>query len=74
MTCSASQVTHYGITLPRRFLLTQLDVDVSEIGSHEENGETWQLLQVRFPSPIPTHNAEQPFYFNQKGLLQRSCA
>jgi hypothetical protein len=53
------------------FLLTQPSVDVSEIGSHEEHGETWQRLQVRFPSAIPTHNAEQVFYFNEKGLLQR---
>ena len=53
------------------FLLTQPGVDVSEIGSHEEHGETWQRLQVRFPSTIPTHNAEQVFYFNEKDLLQR---
>src|SRR5215831_8490211 len=44
------------------FLLTQPGIDVSE---------TWQRLQVRFPSTIPTHNAEQVFYFNEKGLLQR---
>jgi hypothetical protein len=53
------------------FLLTQPGVEVSEIGSHEEHGETWQRLQVRFPSTIPTHNAEQVFYFDEKGLLQR---
>ena len=53
------------------FLLAQPGVDVSETGSHEEHGETWQRLQVRFPSTIPTHNAEQVFYFNDKGLLQR---
>ena len=57
--------------IPFPFLLTQPDVDVSEIGSYEEHGETWQRLQVRFPSTIPTHNAEQVFYFNEKGLLQR---
>jgi hypothetical protein len=53
------------------FLLTQSGVDIQEIGPHEENGETWQRLQVKFPSTIPTHSAEQTFYYNDKGLLQR---
>jgi hypothetical protein len=53
------------------FLLTQCGVNVREIEPHEEHGETWQRLQVQFPSTIPTHSAEQTFYFNEKGLLQR---
>ncbi|MFZ0555670.1 MAG: hypothetical protein WAM26_10300 [Nitrososphaeraceae archaeon] len=53
------------------FLLTQSGVDVREMGPHEEYGETWQRLQVQFPSTIPTHSAEQTFYLNEKGLLQR---
>jgi hypothetical protein len=53
------------------FLLTQSGVNVREIGPHEEHGETWQRLQVQFPSTVPTHSAEQTFYFNEKGLLQR---
>jgi hypothetical protein len=53
------------------FLLMQPGVEVRDIGPHEEHSETWQRLQVRFPSTIPTHNAEQTFYFNEKGLLQR---
>jgi hypothetical protein len=53
------------------FLLTHSGVNVREIGPHEENGETWQRLQVQFPSTIPTHSAEQTFYYNDKGLLQR---
>lgn len=53
------------------FLLTQFGVDIQEIGQHEKNGETWQRLQVKFPSTIPTHSAEQTFYYNDKGLLQR---
>jgi hypothetical protein len=51
------------------FLLTQSGVYVREIGPHEEHGETWQRLQVQFPSTVPTHSAEQTFYFNEKGLL-----
>ncbi|MGB7664990.1 MAG: hypothetical protein WBL67_19825 [Nitrososphaeraceae archaeon] len=53
------------------FLLTQSGVDVREMGPHEEYGETWQRLQVQFPSTIPTHSAEQTFYLNEKGLLQQ---
>jgi hypothetical protein len=51
-------------------LLKQSGVDVHEIGPHQEHGETWQRLRVQFPSDIPTHSAEQTFYFNDKGLLQ----
>jgi len=53
------------------FLLTQFGVDIQEIGPHEENGESWQRLQVKFPSIIPTPSAEQTFPYNDKGLLQR---
>lgn len=36
-----------------------------------ENGETWNRLAVVFPPDVPTHCAEQIFYFNEKGLLMR---
>jgi hypothetical protein len=57
------------LTTPLLFTLP--GVDVREIGPHKEHGETWERLQVRFPSTIPTHCTEQTFYFNEKGLLQR---
>ncbi len=53
------------------FILTLPGVEIEEIGSHLENGETWQRLAVRFPEGFPTHSRDQTFYFNQAGLLQR---
>jgi hypothetical protein len=51
--------------------LIQPGFAVREIKPHEENGEIWQRLHVRFPGEVPTHCREQIFFFNQKGLLQR---
>jgi hypothetical protein len=58
------------------FLFAQPRFECKEIEPHQENGETWPCLYVRFPTDIPTHNdfkvgAEQTFFFNDKGLLQR---
>src|SRR6202140_1631817 len=53
------------------FLLAQPGVEVEEIETHDEDGETWRQLSVIFPPEIPTHSARQTFYFNDKGLLQR---
>lgn len=53
------------------FLLAQPGFECSEVEPHQENGETWRRLQVVFPADVPTHNREQTFYFNEKGLLQR---
>jgi hypothetical protein len=53
------------------FLLAQPGVEVEEIETHNEDGETWRQLSVIFPPGIPTHSARQTFYFNDKGLLQR---
>jgi len=58
------------------FLFTHAGFELKEVEPHQENGETWRGLQVRFPPDIPTHNnfkigGEQTFFFNDKGLLQR---
>jgi len=53
------------------FLLAEPGVESQEIAPHVENGETWRRLRVTFPPSVPTHCAEQIFYFNAKGLLQR---
>src|SRR5260370_42124128 len=44
--------------------------------AHQEKGEIWRWLRVKFPSDIPTHNnfqvgGEQTFFVNEQGLLQR---
>jgi hypothetical protein len=53
------------------FLLAGPGVETEEIEPHEENGETWRRLAVRFPAGIPTHSPAQTFYFGQSGLLHR---
>ncbi len=57
------------VTTP--FLLAEAGVEAREIGQHQENGETWRRLVVRFPAHVPTHTREQTFYFSQQGLLRR---
>jgi hypothetical protein len=53
------------------FLFVGPGVESRESEPHQENGETWRRLAVTFPPSIPTHCAEQTFYFDEKGLLQR---
>src|SRR5712664_1650409 len=53
------------------FVCTEPGFETREIGPHEENGETWHRLLVKYHPSIPTHCAEQVLYFNAQGLLQR---
>src|SRR6266850_1083924 len=53
------------------FVCTAPGFETREIGPHEENGETWHRLLVKYPPSIPTHCAEQVLYCNAHGLLQR---
>jgi hypothetical protein len=53
------------------FILRQPGVAVEDIGSWDENGETFQRLRVSFPERIATHSQVQTFYFDAKGLLRR---
>jgi hypothetical protein len=53
------------------FMFTEPGFETREIGPHEENGETWHRLLVKYPPSIPAHCAEQVLYFNAQGLLQR---
>jgi len=53
------------------FMLLEPGFETRELEPHEENGEVWRRLHVKFPPSIPTHSREQVFYFNQAGLLQR---
>ena len=58
------------------FLFTRPGFEISEIEPHQEKGETWRRLLVKFPPDIPTHNnfqvgGEQTFFFDEKGLLRR---
>jgi hypothetical protein len=53
------------------FLLATNGVSAVEAEPWEENGETWRVIQARFPESLDTHCEIQRFYFNEKGLLQR---
>jgi hypothetical protein len=53
------------------FVFTEPGFETREIGPHEENGETWRRLLVKYPQSIPAHCVEQVLYFNAQGLLQR---
>jgi hypothetical protein len=41
------------------FVFTEPGFETHEIGPHEENGETWHRLLVKYPPSIPTHCAEE---------------
>ena len=58
-------------SLDTPFVCTAPGFETREIGPHEENGETWHRLLVKYPPSIPTHCAEQVLYCNAQGLLQR---
>lgn len=53
------------------FLFASPGFETKELGPHAENGETWRRLAVKYPEHIPTHCAEQTFYFGEDGLLRR---
>jgi hypothetical protein len=53
------------------FLLAHPGVLSKELSPWEENGETWQRLQVSYPDDIATHSSTQTLYINGEGLLKR---
>ena len=53
------------------FMFTRAGFSYEEVTPWEEGSETWRRLRVRFPADVPTHTAEQVFYFDDAGLLRR---
>jgi hypothetical protein len=53
------------------FIFVRDGFDVQELSLHEEDGQRWRVLQVRYPKDIPTHCDTQQFYFNSDGILKR---
>ena len=53
------------------FLFEYPGVTATEIEPWHEAGQTWRRLQVRFPPSIATHNPQQVFYFDSRGLQRR---
>lgn len=57
------------ITAP--YLLCRNDVTSEEGASCDHKGETWRGLTTTFPESLPTHNARQVFYFDERAYLRR---
>ena len=53
------------------FFMLLPGMEVSEIDPLQEEGETWEGLNVTFPSNIPTHSKVQQFYFGRDNLIRR---
>ena len=57
-------------TMP--FLLANDGVVCEELDPHDESGKTWRVLKASFPDHMDVHCAEQTFYFDEKGHVQRN--
>jgi hypothetical protein len=57
------------LTAPFTFTLPGLTT--RELEAHQENGETWRVLEVTFPNDFATHNKVQKFFFDEKFILKR---
>ncbi|SEC96189.1 hypothetical protein [Bradyrhizobium erythrophlei] len=53
------------------FLLAEPGFETRELGEHNENNETWRVLEVTFPDGVPAHTKVQKLYFGQDLLLRR---
>ena len=53
------------------FLWLAEGFELSEGDTWRMAGETWRSLKVRFPTGYPTHNTEQVFYIDDRGLIRR---
>jgi hypothetical protein len=53
------------------FIFVREGFDIQELAPHDEDGQRWRVLQVRYPKDIPTHCDMQLFYFNSDGILKR---
>ncbi|WP_159801520.1 hypothetical protein [Arthrobacter zhaoguopingii] len=59
---------HY---LVEPYIFTWPGVETQEVEPWTENGETWRVLSVTFPSSIDTHTTTQLYYFDAAGRLRR---
>lgn len=59
---------HY---LAEPYIFTWPGMETSEVAPWEESGETWRVLQVRFPASIDTHSESQLYYFDPSFRLRR---
>ncbi|KAH8649146.1 hypothetical protein BX600DRAFT_517537 [Xylariales sp. PMI_506] len=69
LACFVGYAFHNYLTFP--FQLTWPGFENREVDPHNENGETWRVLEVTFPASYPAHNKVQLFYFDQDFMLRR---
>lgn len=67
--CFAGYALHNYLTFP--FHLLWPGFACREVDSHEENGETWRVLEVCFPESHPAHSRTQLFYVDDAFMLRR---
>lgn len=65
----SSYATWNYATAPFNFLVP--GVEINQLDSWDENGETLDRLEVIYPEGFATHSKRQIFYFNEEGLLKR---
>ena len=53
------------------YLLCRTDVAIEEEASCVDKGRTWRGLTATLSEDVPTHNAKQVFYFDQRARLRR---
>ncbi len=53
------------------FLFKLPGFKAEEVEPWDEDGEIWRRLNVTFQANVPSHSAEQTFYFDKNGLLRR---
>jgi hypothetical protein len=53
------------------FIFTWPGFKYRELGLHQEDGETWRVLEVTFPDGFPAHTQIQKFYFDSKDFMLR---
>jgi hypothetical protein len=69
LACFAGYAFHNYLTFP--FHLRWPGFRTREVDAHEENEETWRVLEVTFPDSYPTHSKVQLFYFDKDFMLRR---
>ncbi|KAK7222386.1 hypothetical protein V2G26_010389 [Clonostachys chloroleuca] len=69
LACFAGYALHNYLTFP--FHLLEPGFEYREVDSHEENDETWRVLEVTFPDHHLAHSKIQLFYFDQDLMLRR---
>jgi hypothetical protein len=53
------------------FLLAEPGFGIRELGEHNENDETWRVLEVTYPDGVHAHTKVQKLYFGPDLLLRR---